>query len=51
MRNEEKREVAASLLDELPVVEGGNDRLACPGRGDDEVAVAVWSSPASVDTV
>ena len=38
---QQRRSVAGVGLHRPPVVERGDDRLAGPGRGDDQVAVAV----------
>lgn len=45
MRDEKQRGPTSDPLTEPPVVESGHHRLPCPGRGDQEIAVAIVPVP------
>ena len=50
MSDKQQPEVAAvDVTHEPPVVQGGDDRLACAGRGHDEVAVPIVDRPFGIE--
>ncbi len=51
MRHEEEAGPSAGGLGEAPVVEGGDDGLARPRRGDDEIAVAAVLFPLAAEVL